>query len=188
MAIPVVLVFCGCAMILFMGMFSFRQEARQQNLVNFNYLQAAYLAEAATNHFLFKTRLLPREATDAGSLEQGFCPFWVVSSNDDELPTTPGIKNRSGTDIFLRDCRTSVLPWLVQGFSGPRDAPFQADQWTYAVTEAKFVSAFADKENDQLVNVAVVTAEGSVNDLRGKRGKRTEVVKKTIEVRRPLVK
>ena len=188
MAVPVVLVFCGCAMILFMGMFSFRRDARQQNMANFHFLQAAYLAESATNHFLFKTRLLPREATDAGSLEQGFCPFWVVSSDDTSLPTAPGVKNRSGTEIFLKDCRTQAIPWKVQGFSGAKDFRFEPDQWTYTVTEARFVSAFADKNSDQLVNVAVVAAEGSVFDPRGNRGRRTETVKKTIEVRRPLVK
>lgn len=183
LAIPLVMLFVICTLALAGGMFDFRRQVKQQNVSNYNFLQANFLAQAAVQDVLLKCRILPQEAYDAGMALQGYCPFQAVLSGS--TPTS-GTKSPEPMQIFISDCRsfgTNRVDWHPQLIA---DMGIQADDWKFEVASMTIIAAFTDLVKREFVLTAQIEASGTVNDLRGGRGTRTEVMRKTIELKRKI--
>lgn len=183
LAIPLVMLFVICTLALAAGMFNFRREVKQQNVSNYNFLQANFLAQAAVQNVLLKCRILPQEAYDAGMAFQGYCPFQGVLSGS--TPTS-GTKSDEAMQIFISDCRsygTNKIDWRPQLLT---DMRISADDWKFEVASLTVIAAFTDLDKREFVLTAQIEAIGTVNELRGGRGLRSEVMRKTIELKRKI--
>ena len=174
MALPVVLIFSVLTLAFVGSMVYFRKEVKQENVINVNFLQANFLAQAAINHALMKIRVLPQEAYDCAVTQKGYCPFQAI------MPTTAtgGGPKATGapTDTFRSDCTETAVPW------GLTDVP--AAEWKYEIASISVISAYTDTTSNDLVLTVQLTAIGSVLDARGGRGWRKEQMVKTVELRR----
>jgi hypothetical protein len=177
-ALAVVMSLVTCALLFAGGMFFFRKEVKQQNVVNINFLQANFLAQGAIQHALLKVKMLPQEAFDAGMIQTGLCPFRGVVAGSTEITGGPH-KSDIALETYRSDANTNSRPWNVAANG------FIPANWNYTVASFTVISASADPAKKELVQMIRIVARGTVNDPKGGRGNRVEEMVKTIEVRRP---
>ncbi|HNV71498.1 MAG TPA: hypothetical protein PKO06_17470, partial [Candidatus Ozemobacteraceae bacterium] len=176
MAIAVVLLFVTCTLAFAGAMFYFRKEVKQQNVINFDFLQANFLAQAAIQHVLLKAHILPQEAYDSGVIMRGFCPLQAVISGTTANAGTQ--KTPYPMQIFYSDCNTASRPWILS-FSGVTPSDYE-----YRVASMVVIGAFTDTDKLEMIQTIQITAHGTIRNLRGGRGDRTEVMTKTLELKR----
>ncbi|GAB4269978.1 MAG: hypothetical protein Kow0029_06410 [Candidatus Rifleibacteriota bacterium] len=172
MAIPIVLLFCFCTMLLAASLFSFRKESKQQNKNTIHFLQANFLAQSAIQHFLLKLSAFPQEAYDSGVLSLGCCPFRGITQE----PTVFGNKDSGGLETFASDCSTDAVPWGIPGIVN--------GDWKYHIEEFKIISAYTVPSQKKLILTAQITAIGVCNNPMGGMGERTERMIKTVQLTR----
>lgn len=184
MAIVLVLTFILCTLAMATGMFYFRKEVKQQNVSNVNFLQANFLTQAAVQHVLLKCRILPQEAYDSGMALQGYCPFQAVIGGAE--PTRGTTSNDEAMRIFISDCTSSPtagLPWDSRIQS---DLGLNLNDWSYDVASMSVIAAFTKPSEKLFVLTSQIIANGTIMERRGGRGRRTEVMTKTIELTRKI--
>ena len=178
-AIPVVLLFCICTLAFASAMFFFRKEVKQQNVMTFNFLQANFLAQASLQHMLMKISILPQESYDCGTIQRGFCPLQAVLPSGNP---TSGQKSEAPMTFFISDVNTQVHPWIIPAGQWG----FNASDWEYKVASMVVIAAYTDPVDSKMIQTVQITSFGTVNDARGGRGKRTEMMTKTVELARKL--
>lgn len=174
-AMPLLLTFVFCIMVLTVALVYFRKESKQQNLVNFHFLQANFLAQSAIQMMMLKLSAFPQEACDAGVLSLGCCPFRGIIAGS-TLTANAAAGNPQGLKELYSDCNTTKFPWKVPGIN--------ANDWKFAVTDFKVISAFTNPGERQLVISAQTKAVGEATMHRGKMETRKEEMLKTIKLTR----
>lgn len=174
-ALPIVLTFAVCVMVFAASLTYFRKESKQQNLTNLHFLQANFLAQSAIQMMMLKLSAFPQEASDAGLLSLGYCPFRgiIIGST---LNSSPANANAQGLAEFYADCNTGSFAWKVPGIT--------ASDWKFSVTDFKVISAYTNPGERQLVISAQTKALGEAKMHRGDMGIRKEEMIKTVKLTR----
>ena len=173
-ALPLVLVFAVCIMVFASSLVYFRKESKQQNVTNFHFLQANFLAQSAVQMMLLKLSAFPQEACDAGVLSLGYCPFRGIMAGSNLTPVT-GTSQQSLID-FYSDCNSEDFEWKVPGIN--------KDDWKFSTTDFKVISAYTNPDERQLIISAQITAIGEATMSRGGMGLRKEEMIKTVKLTR----
>ena len=160
--LPIVLTFVVVLMVFSFAMMQARKESRQENLMTFHYWKAHLMAQSAIQHAMMKIRLCPDEAFEAAARKFGICPL-----NDNASGGAAG-GNSDLMDTFISDIRCDDLG--VSDTGG----------WGYQVKNIE--TKAAHRNDNKLVTVVEIEAEGWAIEGRGRLNKRTEVVKKTISI------
>lgn len=182
MAVPVVLMFCFCTTVMAISMFYFRTESKQQNLVNFHFLQVNFLAQSAVQHMLLKLSAFPQDAYDAGVLSLGYCPFRGIQFGEG-VPA--GIAEQEALERFASDCNTQKIRWNIPATIAVPGAPpitFDASQWSYRVEQIEIVNAYFEPLEKRNVLTTQIVAIGESTFERGQLGDRTEQLTKTVQL------
>jgi hypothetical protein len=176
MAIPLVLVFAVCIMVFASSLVFFRKESKQQNLSNIHFLQANFLAQSAIQMMLLKLSAFPQDACDAGVVYMGYCPFrGIIASSVVELQA--GYEDRKiGLEQFFADCNSDEFPLRVDDIN--------ADDWKFAVTDFRVISAYTVPDEKELIISAQITSVGEVTMDRGQMETRKEQMIKSIKLTR----
>lgn len=174
LAIPIVLMFCFCVVVMAISLFYFRKESKQGNITNFQFLQVNFLAQSAAQHMLLKLSAFPQDAYDAGVLSLGYCPFRGITFSATAEPPAAGQKDPEGLRVFRNDITSANPAWIIPGIN-------QAD-WKYEIQDFEIISAYSDPAKKQTVLTAQITAIGEGNMTRGNMGKRKERLIKTIQL------
>ncbi len=172
-AIPIVLLFCLCVMVMASSLFYFRKESKQQNVNTFHFLQVNFLAQSAAQHLLLKLSAFPQDAYDSGVLSLGYCPFRGIPASTAAMPA-PGNKDNGGLLTFASDCTATSPAWLVPGIT--------ASDWKYSISDFEIISAYTDAVKRQTVLTAQLTAIGEGKMARGNMGIRKEKLVKTVQL------
>jgi hypothetical protein len=162
MVIPLVLTFVGVLLLFAFAMMRSRVETKFESLVTFHYQKAHLMAQSGIQHAMMKIRLCPDEAFEAAARQFGICPL------NDNAGSGSGGGNRDLMQTFISDMKCDDLG--VAGTSG----------WGYRVVD--IVTKAAKRQDNRLVTVVEIEAEGWAIEGRGSLDKRTEVVKKTVSI------
>lgn len=175
MAIPLVLVFCVCVMVFAASLMLFRKESKQQNLSNVHFLQANFLAQSAIQMMLLKLSAFPQEACDAGVLSLGYCPFrGIIAGSDVEF--NEASSNKAGLEQFFADCNSDAIELKIPDIN--------PENWKFAVTDFKVISAYTNPAERQLIISAQITSLGEATMERGNMDVRKEEMIKTVKLTR----
>lgn len=172
-AIPIVLLFCLCVMVMVSSLVYFRKESKQQNINTFQFLQVNFLAQSAAQHLLLKLSAFPQDAYDAGVLSLGYCPFRGIPASANAMPAA-GNKDPAGLVTFANDCTSANPAWLIPGIS-PND-------WKYKISDFEIISAYTDAVKRQTVLTAQFSSIGEGKMARGNMGTRKERLVKTVQL------
>lgn len=175
LALPLVLAFVICVMVLATSLVFFRKESKQQNLTNVHFLQANFLAQSAIQMMMLKLSAFPQEAADAGVLSLGYCPFRGIIAGSG-IAESPANANPLGLEQFFADCNTASFPWKIPLAN--------VGDWKCGVTEFKVISVYTNPAERQLVISAQTKAVGEAKMQRGGMDIRKEEMIKTVKLTR----